>query len=301
MQAALVPFNLADVGEGIVECEVTNWYGRCRAGRRPPGRRCRARAHGRLAGCGPPRIAPRRYVKVGDKINEFDKICEVKSDKAAVEISSRYSGVIRKLYYNVGEVAVVGKPLVDIETEGGDSSGPEAAAAAAAAAAPAAAAAAPPPSASHGHGAAGLDDRLTFATPSVRRLAKENKLDLRLIKGTGKDGRILKEDVLRYLETGGAAAPAAPAAPAAAPGAAAPPAAVARPAPADRREPVRGFTKAMIKTMNHSWKTIPHFGYCDEVRAGPPRRPPRHGALGPPPAAADVLCLLRLVGAGSPS
>jgi len=88
----------------------------------------------------------------------------VKSDKAAVEISSRYSGVIRKLYYNVGEVAIVGKPLVDIETEGGDSSAPEAAAAPsqpAAAAVPAAAAAAP--SASHDHDAAGQGEQAGLA------------------------------------------------------------------------------------------------------------------------------------------
>lgn len=58
-----------------------------------------------------------RYVKEGDKVSQFDSICEVQSDKASVTITSRYDGVIRRLYYDVDATALVGKPLVDIETE----------------------------------------------------------------------------------------------------------------------------------------------------------------------------------------
>lgn len=57
-----------------------------------------------------------RYVKEGDVVSQFDSICEVQSDKASVTITSRYDGIIRKLHYNLDEIAHVGKPLVDIET-----------------------------------------------------------------------------------------------------------------------------------------------------------------------------------------
>ena len=50
-------------------------------------------------------------------VTQFDSICEVQSDKASVTITSRYDGVIKKLHYNVDEIALVGKPLVDIESE----------------------------------------------------------------------------------------------------------------------------------------------------------------------------------------
>lgn len=52
-------------------------------------------------------------------MSQFDSICEVQSDKASVTITSRYDGIIRKLYYDVDSIALVGKPLIDIETEAG--------------------------------------------------------------------------------------------------------------------------------------------------------------------------------------
>lgn len=50
-------------------------------------------------------------------MSQFDSICEVQSDKASVTITSRYDGIIRKLHYNLDDIAYVGKPLVDIEID----------------------------------------------------------------------------------------------------------------------------------------------------------------------------------------
>uniref|UniRef100_H3CGJ9 Dihydrolipoamide acetyltransferase component of pyruvate dehydrogenase complex n=1 Tax=Tetraodon nigroviridis TaxID=99883 RepID=H3CGJ9_TETNG len=222
----VIQFKLSDIGEGIMEVTVKEWY-----------------------------------VKEGDRVSQFDSICEVQSDKASVTITSRYDGIIRKLYYEVDATALVGKPLVDIETESSSEVIQEEDVVET------------PAMAHEEHTHQEIKGQKTQATPAVRRLAMENNIKLSEVVGTGRDGRILKEDILSYLanQTGAILPPApAPAPPAAAPGtpAAAPKAPPTSPKPVftgkDVTEPLKGFHKAMVKTMTAALK-IPHFGYCDEV------------------------------------
>ena len=64
-------------------------------------------------------FVPDRFIAVGDRVEQFDPICEVQSDKASVTITSRYDGVVTKLYYQVDDTALVGDALVDIELSDG--------------------------------------------------------------------------------------------------------------------------------------------------------------------------------------
>uniref|UniRef100_A0A673AYZ1 Dihydrolipoamide acetyltransferase component of pyruvate dehydrogenase complex n=1 Tax=Sphaeramia orbicularis TaxID=375764 RepID=A0A673AYZ1_9TELE len=233
----IVQFKLSDIGEGIMEVTVKEWY-----------------------------------VKEGDKVSQFDSICEVQSDKASVTITSRYDGVIRKLYYDVDATALVGKPLVDIETEAKLIQEEDVVET--------------PAMAREEHTHQEIKGHKTQATPAVRRLAMENNIKLSEVVGSGKDGRILKEDILNFLsKQTGAILPPAPFQDIRTPPTAPPPSAaprptsaamVSRPGPAgptgprpvftgkDRMEPLKGFHRAMVKTMTAALQ-IPHFGYCDEV------------------------------------
>ncbi|XP_003479011.2 lipoamide acyltransferase component of branched-chain alpha-keto acid dehydrogenase complex, mitochondrial [Cavia porcellus] len=219
----VVQFKLSDIGEGIREVTVKEWY-----------------------------------VKEGDTVSQFDSICEVQSDKASVTITSRYDGVIKKLYYNLDDIAYVGKPLVDIETEALKDSEEDVV---------------ETPAVSHDeHTHQEIKGQKTLATPAVRRLAMENNIKLSEVVGSGKDGRVLKEDILNYLEKQtGAILPPSPKAeiipPPAQPKDRTVPIPISKPPVfigKDKTEPITGFQKAMVKTMSAALK-IPHFGYCDEV------------------------------------
>lgn len=150
------------------------------------------------------------HKKPGEAVKRDDLIVDIETDKVVLEVLAEADGVLGAIVAEEGATVLSNQVLGSIE-EG--SAAPAAAAPAPAAAAAAAPAAAP---------AAGGEDPI--AAPAARQLADENGINLASIKGTGKDGRVTKEDVVAAVEAkknAPAAAPAKAAAPAA-PAAAAP-------------------------------------------------------------------------------
>ncbi|KAF2496025.1 branched-chain alpha-keto acid dehydrogenase E2 component [Lophium mytilinum] len=249
------PYLLADIGEGITECQVIQWF-----------------------------------VQPGARVEQFDPICEVQSDKASVEITSRFDGVIKKLYYEQDDMAKVGKPLVDIDIQsdispedeallndndskvpplrptptGGEEAGLEVdrldTKGAAGDAPP------PPPpqtlppkpettsTPSEPKAPRTLGKHASLATPAVRHLTKELNIQIEDIEGTGKEGRVTKEDVQKYAaaqkETPTTTKSSTPAAP--------------EPQAEDQVRPLTPIQKGMFKQMTRSL-SIPHFLYTDNV------------------------------------
>jgi 2-oxoglutarate dehydrogenase E2 component (dihydrolipoamide succinyltransferase) len=164
----------------------------------------------------------------GDFIEAEESVVEVATDKVDSEVPSPVSGTLVKIISSVNDVAQVGAAIAIIETEGSGET--EAAAESAPAPAPAveevvaeietqvaAAAQTVAPAAPNAPIAKNSNGR--FYSPLVRSMAKEEGIgqaELDQIKGSGKDGRVTKKDVLAYLE-GGRTAPAAAPAPAPAP------------------------------------------------------------------------------------
>ncbi|HEV3150093.1 MAG TPA: 2-oxoglutarate dehydrogenase, E2 component, dihydrolipoamide succinyltransferase [Acidobacteriaceae bacterium] len=175
--------------------------------------------------------------KVGDSVQRDEPLFEISTDKVDAEIPSPASGTLSAIKVEAGNtvqintvVAVIGggAAKASAPTASAPSAAPNATAAPASATASAAPSSEPEAAASHG-------ERLR-SSPLVRKIAKEHQLDLRQVSGTGSSGRITKDDVLQYIEKGGAAKTpaAAPAAVGTAPAAQAPasPKPAATPVPA---------------------------------------------------------------------
>ncbi|KAH7035307.1 2-oxoacid dehydrogenases acyltransferase-domain-containing protein [Microdochium trichocladiopsis] len=248
------PVLLADIGEGIVECEVIQWF-----------------------------------VEPEARVEEFSPLCEVQSDKASVEITSRFSGVVKKLYYEAGEMAKVGKPFVDIDIQGdvkkedldaltGDAPAPAEASSSGAVPekqaqstdavaeqtptepAPTESSSSsgptPPPSSKPKGKSAHL------ATPAVRHLLKQHEIDIAVVDGTGKDGRVLKEDIYKFLEEGSSSSSNQAPSAASSSSSRAPPASTTE--QVETPVALTNIQTQMFKAMTRSL-TIPHFLYTDEV------------------------------------
>ncbi|WP_318567650.1 dihydrolipoamide acetyltransferase family protein [Salinigranum marinum] len=174
-------FKLPDVGEGVAEGELVAWH-----------------------------------VKPGDGVVEDQVVAEVETDKALVEVPSPYDGTVAELRAEAGQMVPVGDVIItfDVPDEAGaeGEAEPESASASASepetTTGPSDAPAATEPAAS-GDSAAGAEsegdadhepDARVFAPPSVRRLAREEGVDLATIDGSGPGGRITEGDVRAAAE-----------------------------------------------------------------------------------------------------
>ena len=148
------------------------------------------------------------HKKPGDAVKRDELIVDIETDKVVIEVLAEADGVLAEIVKNEGDT-VLSNELLGTLSEGGAAA--PAPAAAAQAAAPAASAAAP--------GVAGDDQILS---PAARKLAEENGIDPNSIAGTGKGGRVTKEDVVAAASAKKNAPAPAPVAKPAAPAAAAP-------------------------------------------------------------------------------
>ena len=152
-------------------------------------------------------------VKVGDKVAAEQSLITVEGDKASMEVPAPFAGVVKELKVNVGDKVKTGSLIMIFEVEG---AAPAAAPAKQEAAAPAPAAKAEAPAAAPAVKAEGKsefaeNDAYVHATPLIRRLAREFGVNLAKVKGTGRKGRILREDVQAYVKEAIKRAEAAPA------------------------------------------------------------------------------------------
>ncbi|HHT3894705.1 TPA: pyruvate dehydrogenase complex dihydrolipoyllysine-residue acetyltransferase [Enterobacter roggenkampii] len=153
-------------------------------------------------------------VKVGDKVAAEQSLITVEGDKASMEVPAPFAGTVKEIKISTGDKVSTGSLIMVFEVEG---AAPAAAPAAAAAPAPAAAPAqaakpAAAPAAKAEISEFAENDAYVHATPLIRRLAREFGVNLAKVKGTGRKGRILREDVQTYVKDAVKRAEAAPAA-----------------------------------------------------------------------------------------
>lgn len=250
------PFLLADIGEGISEVELLQWY-----------------------------------VNPGDTVAQFDRICEVQSDKATVEITSRFDGVVERLCGNVGEMMFVGKPLLYIAVEGVDTvSGGEGGAQQQHVVA--AESVDEVKQQAMLHDTVGENDRLqtpipndesiysnedatkdeegsgvmtkVLSSPAVRKMSKDYNIDLRAVMGTGPAGRVLKADMLKAINAKDSAAKQTVSTTVTPSQVSSTTSLGASQCEEDTVVPIRGYNRLMVKSMTTSLQ-VPHMVYADEI------------------------------------
>jgi 2-oxoglutarate dehydrogenase E2 component (dihydrolipoamide succinyltransferase) len=195
-------------------------------------------------------VVTKWYKKVGDTVKADDTLFDVETDKVSTEIPAQADGVIAEILVQEGVTAKVGTRLAVIREAGTAVTAPSAAKVVAAA--PVAVAAVTVPAAMQ-YGKASAADRLS---PVVRRLIAEHQLNPASITGSGRDGRITREDVLAFIASGSATARHAQQ--------------VYTPAPivmgaGDTRKPMNSVRKRTAQHLAKSWQSAPHVLQATEV------------------------------------
>src|SRR5471032_1695026 len=210
------------------------------------------------------------YVKVGDTVKAEDPLVSLESDKATMDVPAPLSGVVEEIRVKLGDTVNEGSIIMALVTD----AGPAAATASAVAATAPAPAASP---ASPGATASGIDEArfaLAYASPAVRKLARELSVDLGQVKGTGDHGRIVRGDVETYAQ-GGASATTSTATAKGSTGSAGagivgldllpwPKVDFAKFGPIERRELSR-IKKISAANLHRNWVVIPHVTTHDEA------------------------------------
>ena len=125
------------------------------------------------------------HKKIGDKVTRDENILDLETDKVVLEVPSPIDGILQEILFHEGDTVHSGDLLARIETG--------------------ASAAATAPANPKGQDVSALDDKSTG--PAVRRLLAENDLQPNQIKGSGKDGRVTKDDVMTFIESSRGGAP----------------------------------------------------------------------------------------------
>ncbi|HZW69203.1 MAG TPA: dihydrolipoamide acetyltransferase family protein [Pseudogracilibacillus sp.] len=234
-------FKLPDIGEGIHEGEILKWF-----------------------------------VAVGDEIEEDDPLCEVQNDKAVVEIPSPVEGTVVEIHVGEGEVAIVGDKLISLDAEGYESSeedeeeAEEEKVEESTASSEASKEKVADDEEATERKEAEADEaakQFVIAMPSVRKYARDNDVNIREVTGSGKNGRVLVEDIDRFIagdqpssevaETEAEdVAKEAEATPAVVGGTESYP---------ETREKLRGIRKMIAEAMVNSKTRAPHVTLMDEI------------------------------------
>ncbi|MEK4511232.1 dihydrolipoamide acetyltransferase family protein [Paenibacillus sp. FSL K6-2524] len=215
------------------------------------------------------------HIKVGDKVTDDDIVMEVQNDKAVIEVPCPVNGTVLEVLGTDGAIFRVGQVVAVIDAEGeipeqeGAPEHQEADAAQGGADtkdSPAADSSSDAKQGGAGNAPAAPNHEV-LATPSVRKFAREQGVDIAQVTGSGNAGKVTREDVEAFKNGGGVVAPAAANADApaaqAAPATSAP---TAIPAGSDEeRVPFKGIRKAISNAMVKSAYTAPHVTIMDEV------------------------------------